>query len=85
MRQELEDKIEDESDDEWGIGGVIKELYAAMAENGVERRWKKLAIQKVLELETLLKDLQEGQNISDFEIKKIIRHGEDLLNQLNRY
>lgn len=81
----MKKEIFEEESDEWGITPIVQELYAAMENNAVERRWKKLAIQRVLDLETLRLDLQNGEDVSEADIRKTVRQGEDLLNQLNRY
>ena len=61
-----------------------RDLYDAMADDKVQRKWKKQAIQMILEIDETLKDLDAGnEKINGAALKKIIRKAEDLLNQLN--
>lgn len=67
------------------LSEISTALYAAMEDDAVDRKWKKKAVNLMVEITELQREMGEDPGQWQKETEKYIRQAQDLLNQLNRY
>ncbi len=78
------DQDPDERTTEQRLVDVKRDLYESMAEDRVDRGWKKKAVQIILEIDDINADAGLEASIREMEILKAMRRAEMLLHQLNK-